>query len=155
VSFNEFLEFIHVLAAVVWVGGSIGLMVHAIRVMSVGRGDDASRLDFLRHSDLMGRVFMASGITVAVAGIWLVIRVDAWGFDEFWISFAFAVVIASALLGMFFFPKQGRRALAIGEEQGTDSAAFKVASRRIGQIATVENLFLIAVVWAMVTKPGA
>jgi uncharacterized membrane protein len=155
VSFNELLRFIHIVAAVVWVGGSIGLSIHALRAMGARRGTHESRLDFLRQAELMGRVFMAAGIVVAVVGVWLVIRIEPWGFDQFWISFAFAVVIASALLGMFFYPKQQRQALAIGEREGTETDTFRAITRRIGQVATIENLFLIAVIWAMVTKPGA
>ena len=152
-SFNELLRFIHIVFAIAWLGGSIGVLFHAVRVMGAS-GSNETRLDFLRQADVMGRVFMVSGIVVAAVGIWLVVRNDAWGFDQFWISFALTVVIASALLGMFFYTPRNRKARAIGEEHGTDSAAFKAVSRTIGQVATVETLFLIAVVWAMVVKPG-
>ena len=153
-SFNELLKFIHVLAAIAWVGGSVGVMAHAIRVMGP-KGSDGNRIDFFRQADLMGRVFMISAVVAAASGTWLVIRIEAWGFDQFWISFAFAVFIASAALGMFFFTPQSRKAIAVGEEQGTNNATFQAISRRIGQVSTVETLFLIAVVWAMVVKPGA
>ena len=153
-SFNELLTIIHITFAMAWVGGSIGVIIHAMRAMSPKAGDGA-QMQFLRQSAVMGRVFMVSGIVVALIGTWLVIRIDAWGFDQFWISFAYAVVIASALLGMFFYTPSNRKMIAMAEGGDTASDAFKKLGRTVGQVAMLEAGFLIAVIWAMVTKPGA
>ena len=151
-SFNELLLFIHILFAITWVGGSISLSLNGARVM--GAKDAGARLSLMRQADFMGRVLTVSGIVVAAMGIWMVIRIDAYGFDQYWISYAFAVVIISALLGMFFFAKQTRRAIAIGEKEGADSPAFEAAGRRIAQVAAFDLLLLLSVVWMMVDKPG-
>jgi uncharacterized membrane protein len=154
VTFNELLLFIHVVFAIAWVGGSISLSLNGMRVM--GAKDPDAGLHLIRQANFMGKVFNISGILVAAAGIWLVIRFDpAYGFDQFWISYALAAVIVSALLGMFFFAKQTRRAIAIGEKEGAASPAFDALGRRIGQVATFDLLLLLSVVWMMVVKPGA
>lgn len=151
-SLNEFLLFIHIVFAIAWVGGSISLSLNGARVM--GATDAGARLHFMRQAEFMARVLSVAGIVVAAAGIWLVIRIDAYGFDQYWISYAFAVVIISALLGMFFFAKQIRRAIAIGEKEGADSPAFKATGRRIAQVAAFDLLLLLSAVWMMVVKPG-
>ena len=153
-SFDELLKIIHIAFAMVWVGGTVGIIIHAMRAMSSATGEGA-QLQFLRQSRVMGRVFMVSGIVVALVGTWLVIRIDAWGFDQFWISFAYAVVIASALLGMFFYTPNNRKMIAMAEGGDTTSDAFRKLGRTVGQVAMLEAAFLIAVIWAMVVKPGA
>jgi len=153
-SFDELLKIIHIAAATVWVGGSVGVIIHAMRAMGPSAGEGA-QLQFLRQSQVMGRVFMASAIVVAAVGTWLVIRIDAWGFDQFWISFAYAVFIASALLGGFFYTPNNRKMIAMAEAGDTESSAFRKLGRTVGQVATLETAFLIAVIWAMVVKPGA
>lgn len=151
-TFDELLLFVHILFAIAWLGGSISLSLNGMRIMN---GEDSSgRMHFLRQADFMGKVFNVSGIVVAAAGIWMVIRRDVYGFDQFWISFGLTAVIISALLGMFFFAPQVRKALALGEKEGADSPAFEAVGRRIGQIASLELLMLLAVVWMMVVKPG-
>jgi len=152
-TFNELLLFIHIVFAIAWVGGSISLSLNGVRAMS--SKDTSARMHFLKQAEFMVRVFNVSGIVVAAAGIWIVIRLDPpYGFEQFWISFALAAVIVSALLGMFFFAPQIRKALAMGESEGSASPALEALGRRIGQVATLELLMLVAVVWAMVVKPG-
>jgi uncharacterized membrane protein len=154
VTFNEVLLFIHIVFAIAWVGGAMSLSLNGPRVM--GAKDTGARLSFLRQADFMGKVFNVSGIVVAAVGIWLVIRLDPpYGFDQFWISYALGAVIISALLGMFFFSKQTRRAIAIGEKEGADSPAFEAVGQRIAQVAMFDLLLLLSVVWMMVVKPGA
>lgn len=146
--FDSWLKFIHVLAAVAWVGGSILLQVYGARLAKAGAED---RIRSANDSLVAGNLFAAAGIVTLAAGVWLVLRVDAWDFDQAWISIGFAGVLLGAVLGMAFYAPQTRA--LIGElEAGSPAAGLR--GRRIALVSTIETVILVVVVWAMVFKPG-
>ncbi len=149
---REWLLFTHILAAVAWVGGSIILQFFAFRV---NRSRDPKRtVDFVDYADLAGRVFNVAGIVVAAAGIWMVIDIEAYDFDQAWIIYALAVVGASALLGMFFHSPNTKRILAVAAERGAEDPEIGLGLRRIVLVAQIELALLVLVVYVMVFKPG-
>lgn len=151
---REWLLFLHIAFAVGWVGGEIMLQVLGFRA---SRADDPQEtVGFLRQAEFVARYFFNfTGILTAIFGIWLVIDSDFIGFDEAWISFALTVVIISAVLGMAFYAPQARKALAIADERGPEDPEFGKRLQRIVVVSQIETLLLLAVVWAMVFKPGA
>jgi uncharacterized membrane protein len=154
VTLAEWLLFLHILFGITWVGGTIMLQVLGFRASR--SSDPKQTVEFLGTADFAGRyVFNVAGILTAAFGIWLVIDSDFIGFDEAWISFALTIVIISALLGMFFFGPQAKKAMAIAEERGPEDAEFGSLMQRIMVVSQVELVLLLAVVWAMVFKPGA
>jgi len=155
VSFDELLLFVHILAGITWVGGSIMLQIFSMRAVAAKDAEETKH--FMSQAGFLGlRVFMPAGIIIAVVGIWLVTRDSRWDFDQFWISFALTIVIISALLGIFFYPRQIRKVEALqAAGKGPADLPFATAMRTIGRVSLVETLFLLAVVWAMVVKPGA
>ncbi len=151
---REWLLYFHILAAIIWVGGSILLLLQGWRVRTAADGDD--RVRFLRTVDFAGKfVFNISGIAVLALGIWIVIDSDVFGFDDWWVSLAMAVVIASAILGMAFYGPQTGKALAIAGDKGGDDPAVVSISDRLLQVASIELVFLLFVLWTMVFKPGS
>ena len=76
-------------------------------------------------------------------------------FGEAWISIGFVGIAVGAGLGMAFYPKTMRRAVAHIDEDGLLSNDTLATLRRLRLVATLETLFLFVVVWAMVFKPGA
>ena len=146
--FNGWLKFIHVLAAVAWVGGSILIQIYAARQMRAGTED---RLRFAQDTLVAGTAFAVAGIVTLAAGVWLVLRVDAWGFDQAWISIGFLGVLVGAVLGPAFYGPQTRTLIA---ELGSDPAAAEPRRRRIAMVSGIETIILVVVVWAMVFKPG-
>ena len=154
-TFNELLAFIHIVAAITWVGGSIMLQIFGIKA-AISKDAEESK-HFVGQAMFLGnRVFMPAALVVLGVGIWMVIRIDRFDFDQFWISFGFTMVIVSALLGMLFYNRQVRKIDALVAEGKTPrDPAYSSVLMRIGQVSMVETLALIAVVWAMVVKPGA
>ncbi len=152
-SLAEVLKLIHIVAVIVWVGGSFMLIV----LFSLTRrsSEEATVLGLSKLGETIGKfVFNPAGIITLVAGIWLVIEVDL-EFSEAWISLGFLGVIISAGLGMAFYPKALRRLQAGIEEGGLSGAESVAALDRLRIVSSAELLLLLIVVWAMVTKPGA
>jgi uncharacterized membrane protein len=146
--FDAWLKFVHVVAAVFWVGGSLLAIVLAARIMRAG---PERRIGYAEDMLVVGRLFAIAGITVLLAGIWLVFRVDAWDWDQAWISIGFIGVAVGAVLGPAFYTPQGK-ALIAEIRAGDPEAAAR--SRRFGMVSMIETAILVVVVWAMVFKPG-
>jgi uncharacterized membrane protein len=147
--FTAWLKLIHVLAAIVWVGGNVLTVIHGARAGA--SSDPADRIRFAKDALVSGRVFAASGILTLIAGVWMVLREEFWGFDQAWISIGFIGILLGAILGPAFYAPQAKALIA--ESEAGDPAA-EARGRRIGQVSTLEVLVLLVVVWAMVFKPG-
>ena len=148
-SVSEFYRILHLLSAMVWVGGSVITQVFGARI---GRsGDQAQTLVFARGAAAATRVLSIAGLSTAVWGILLVVEVDFFEFDQAWIVLGFGGVLVGALLGAMFFGPQIRK-LIEQLESGDDSANETI--KRIVLVSALELVVLVVVVWAMVVKPG-
>ncbi len=150
----ETLTLVHVAAVIIWVGGSftLGLLFERAQHSQ----DEATVLGLTRIGEFIGRaVFNPAGIITLVAGIWLVIELDGVEFSDAWISLGFLGIVVGAGLGMAFYPKALARVRDGIEADGLLSNETLAALRRLRLVSTLEWLFLIVVVWAMVFKPGA
>ncbi len=152
-SFEEFLKWIHVLAAVAWVGGSLALLILVARAGSTQ--DEGLVRGLVKQSDFFGRfVFNIAGILVLAAGVWLVIESPVWDFDQAFVSIGFVGVAIGVALGMGFYPKQWAKLGQAVESESVGSASAASALRTLRTVAAVELAILATVIWAMVVKPG-
>jgi uncharacterized membrane protein len=151
-SLYEFLLFVHILMAVMWVGGGIAIQVLAIRAT---RAKDPVRTAAVSaDAEWMGlRVFMPASILLLVSGIWAASEGN-WDFGQAWISIGFAAFLFSFFLGMTFLgPESGRIKQLVRERSYQDPEV----QRRIGRIllfSRIELVVLLVAIWAMVAKPG-
>ncbi len=153
-SLREWLLFLHIFFAVVWLGGA--MMIQVFGFLTSRSDDPEDRIRFLRNTNFVSRyVFNAAGIATFAFGLWLVIRSDVFGFDDWWVSSAMAVVILSAILGMAFFGPQGRKVLDLAAVNGPADAGVVAGLRRIIVVSQLETLLLVVVLWLMVFKPGS
>ena len=150
----EFLKLVHVVAVIIWVGGAFMLGIFFERAQRAK--DEATVLGSAKIGDFVGKaVFNPAGIIALAAGIWMVIDNDAIEFSDAWISLGFLGVALGAGLGMAVYPKLTRRVqdgIAADGLLGNDT--FN-ALRTLRLVSSLEWVFLIIVVWAMVVKPGA
>lgn len=143
---------LHILAAVVWVGGGFVLQVLTIRA---SRAADGPRLATLvAEIEWVGmRVFMPSSLVLVIFGF---LMISEGNLDyELWLVFPIAVWLGSFLLGAGFLgPESGRLAKAI-EREGIDGLEAQSRLRRIFLLSRIELVFLVLVVLDMALKPGA
>ena len=152
-SFYETLVLIHVLAAIVWVGGGILFQIQGTRAAVAG--DQAGVLKVIRDSEWMGmRVFMPASIIVLAFGVWAVIDHPVWEFSDTWVSIGFAGVVISAIVGAAFLgPESGKISAAAADPE--QSGTLEARINRFFLVSRVDLLILLIAVWAMITKPGA
>jgi len=142
------LKLIHIVFATAWVGGNVLLLVLGARALKT---DAATRIHFAKEALVASRAFVISAGVALASGVWLVIREDAWQFDQAWISIGFTGLLLGFILGPVFYGPQTRAFIA--EEEASDPAAGP-RNRRIGMVAAVETIVLLVVLWAMIYKPG-
>jgi uncharacterized membrane protein len=147
----DWLLFLHVLAAMIWVGGGVVLAVIAAGVL---RDPDAGAIArFTGSLRLVGPLTLAPA-TVAVLGlgIGLVVDSDAWDFGQRWVQFGLGLFTGAFLIGALY---QSRAALAASRAAGRDDdAEARRQLRRWSWGYRLIVLLLIAATWDMTTKPG-
>lgn len=148
----EWLVLVHVVMAVVWVGGGAILNLQAIRIQ---RGGEPERLaGFGREVEWIGtRIFMPASLLLLGSGIWAALDAD-WDFGAAWISIGFAGYALSFLAGITFLGPESGRIAKLAAAEGASSAAVQARLGRLLALTRIELLILLVVIWAMVTKPG-
>jgi uncharacterized membrane protein len=147
----DWLLFLHVLAAMVWVGGAVLLGAIATGVVRSGDPDAVAR--FVTSLRTLGpRVLAPATIAVLVLGIWMVLDNAAWDFGQLWVVVALALFAAAFAIGA---AHQSRAAL--GAERALERGDHDEALRRLTRWSwgyRVIALLLVAAAWDMVFKPG-
>ena len=149
----EFLKTIHVLFAVIWVGGAATTQ---ILVSRLARANEPDRLAaFGKDIEVVGmRVFMPSSLIVLGAGIWMVIDAG-WSFTDLWIIFGLVGIAFSAIVGATYLGPESGKIGKLIEERGPADAEVQSRMSRLFAVSRVELAILLLIVINMVIKPGA
>ena len=150
-SLYEWLVFLHVLAAMIWVGGAVVLGAMATVVVRSGEPEAVAR--FIAGLRTIGPLVLAPAtLAVLGLGVWMVLDSDAWTFGQLWLELALGVFAAAFLIGAVH---QSRSALAAERAagQGDHGEALRQL-RRWSWGYRVIVLLLIVAAWDMVMKPG-
>jgi uncharacterized membrane protein len=148
----ELMKTVHVLAAVVWVGGAATTQILAIRLQ---RQQDPMRMAaFAKDAEWVGtRVYTPASLIVLLLGIGMVVE----GFPEFsdlWIILALVGIAFSAIVGAAYLgPTSGKLGKMI-EEKGADDPEAQRTLSRIFLFSRLDLLVLLLITIDMVVKPG-
>ncbi len=146
----ELYKFIHVFAAMIWVGGSVLIEFTAARGLKAGQRDDLMKV--AKDSETGGRLFAVAGALVLIFGVLMVVDVPLYEFDQLWIVIGILGVAIGAFLGPAYFTPRTNAAIAALDADDTATARSTLES--IVWMARLELLILVIVVWAMITRPG-
>ena len=146
----EFWLFVHVLMAIVWVGGNIHLQIIGARLTAAN--DSIQLAGFSKQAEWIGtRVLMPSAIVIVIAGV--IMTLDRWDFEQLWIIIGIAGFLYSFINGAAFLgPLSGKTAKLI-DERGAEDPQVQNNIRRLFLYGRIELGILIVVVWAMTMKP--
>ena len=148
---TDLLLTIHVLAAVIWVGGSF--LALCLGYYLRGR-DIETRVEYTRWTEWLGpRLFAPASIAVIVAGPLLVDEIG-YDFDQTWLTLGFVGWGISFLFGVGFYPREGVKREKLIEEHGIGHELVAKSVNRVLTVATIDTLVVVLVVIDMTTKPG-
>jgi uncharacterized membrane protein len=150
-SLYELLLTIHILAAIVWLGGAWMLLMLGLSL----RGADVQRrIDFTRMTEkIPSIVFAVASIVVIVAGS-LLVNEAGYEFSDTWVTLGYVGWFVSFLFGVGFYGQEGKRRERAIEAEGTQSPAVTKSLNRVLTVAAVDSVIITLVVIDMTTKPG-
>jgi uncharacterized membrane protein len=149
-TFDRWLLYLHILAAISWMGAGITLVLLAIRAGQVGE-----ELKMIGQMEWIGsRIGGPAVIIMLGSGVWMVARSGAWQFSQLWIILAIALVVLLFLVGVGFHVPQYARIRSAIEKHGEDAPETRRLVRRSFLAAQVEVVLLAIAVLLMVFKPG-
>lgn len=148
----DVLKYIHILAAVVWVGGALTSQVFAMRAQRSSDPLDLVRMG--RWIEYVGlRVFAPASLVLIVAGV--LMTIDRWSFGQLWISISLGLWFLSFLVGILYLGPNSKRVAALFEAEGPTSPAGVALRSRLFLLARIELVFFLVIIAMMVFKPGA
>jgi uncharacterized membrane protein len=148
---TDLLLTIHVLAAVLWVGGSA--LALALGYYLRGR-DLPTRVEYTRWTEWLGpRFFAPLSVAVIVAGPLLADDIG-YDFDQTWLTLGFVGWTLSFLIGVGFYPREGKRRERLIEKHDIRHESVAASINRVLTVATIDTLIVVLVVIDMTTKPG-
>ena len=148
----EFLLTIHVLAAVIWVGGGIAMHILGRRVLR--RNDPEEIYKFSAEVNLIGmRLYAPTSLILLVAGI-LLVNEAGYEFSQLWITLGFLGWIFSFLVGIGYYGPKDKKLQALVAAEGPTAPGVVENVRQALMVNSFELLILTLVVIDMTTKPG-
>jgi uncharacterized membrane protein len=146
-SWYEFLLFVHVSCAIIWIGGGFVLQVMGVLVLRGGDPGEIAR--FAGRAGQIGeRLFTPAALIVLVTGIGLMLEGN-WDWGILWVDFALVVFAGSFLLGVLVLAPTAKKIEAVGAETPEGQALIK----RVFALLRVDLVFLFSIVFAMTVKP--
>jgi uncharacterized membrane protein len=147
----EFYEALHVIAAIIWLGG--GFLLQLLAVLAT-RADESTRMFIFRSAEWIGqRFFLGSTVVILVTGF-LMLGELPYDLGDGWVLFGFIVIILSAITGAGFLGPESGRIGNLLETSGFNSPEVQQRYTRLLTIARIESLLLFLVVADMVARPG-
>lgn len=150
---DSWLQYLHVLGAMVWVGGGVMLLLMGARAQT--STDPSAIAEFASTLRYVGlRALMPAVVIVLVTGVWLVLDSSEWQFSQTWVILALALFALAFLIGAIYLSRVGiemERVVDAGAERTADAAAL-VRRWRLGYAVVL--LILLVVLWDMIVKPG-
>jgi uncharacterized membrane protein len=148
----EFLLTIHVLAAVIWVGGGIAMHILGRRVLKRGNSEEIYKFSGEVNTVAM-RLYAPTSLILLVAGI-LLVNEAGYEFSQLWITLAFLGWIFSFVVGVGYYGPQDKKLQALVAADGPTAPGVVTNVRQALFVNQIEILILLLVVVDMTVKPG-
>ena len=143
----EFLLFVHIAGAIVWVGG--GFYVQVYGMIELRSGDAATIARFAGNAGKIGeRLFTPVSLVVVLAGIGLMLDGN-WPWGRLWVDFALVAFAGSFALGAGYLGPTAKKIAVVGPQ----TAEGQLLIRRVFAALRIDLMFLFAIIFAMVVKP--
>ena len=149
---QEIYLFIHIAAAVIWVGGGTLLTIMGHRAITAG-DRDRTRVVVQEAATLAQRIFIPASVVVLAMGI-LLVADGPWELD-LWVILGILGFLATAVTGAAVLgPRAERISEMIDHAGGTYTDAADVEARKLLTLARIDSVVLFLVIADMALKPS-
>jgi uncharacterized membrane protein len=147
------LLFLHVLSAMVWIGGGLILLLTGLRVRA--SADPRRAADFAGTLPYLALRSLAPAIVLLLlTGVGMVLSNAAWQFSQTWVLLALGLFVLAFAIGAVYLSRAGAALLRVaGGEAGDATSVTPFLNRWLLGYGAV-LLILVVVVWDMIFKPG-
>jgi uncharacterized membrane protein len=143
----------HVLFAVIWVGGGVSIMIHAIRAQTAN--DPEGIVTVAKQAAFMGeKVFAPVGLVTFLLGVAMMLN-TSWGWGHFWVIAGLVGYASTFIVGIGFLSPMAKKIDESAAEKGATHPDTLALIDRIMLVARFDVAVLMLVVLDMVTKPFA
>lgn len=144
------VKFLHVVTAILWVGG--GFVLFLLGVLAERAGNIEDKMQAMRASgQLGGRFFAPMSMLTLIFGL---IMCSFWvGFSDLWIIIGLVGYATTFSIGMFIFKPTGERMGAMIAKDGITPAALAIGQRMMSA-ARFDYSVMLVVIADMVLKPS-
>jgi hypothetical protein len=151
----NWLKLFHVLAAVIWVGGDVMILIMSTRLLK--EHDPHREVAFVHDLGEIGKKIIGpvSGVLIVFA-LTLVAYAPQWNFTDLWIEIAIAGYLATFVTGMFFLgPSAVKIDRLLADGRSPDDPDVQSLIHRTMVVGRIDVVVLLLVVCDMVLKPGS
>ena len=146
------LLFVHIVCAVIWVGGAFAIQLLAFLVSRTG--DQLELVRLMRYFELIGsRVFVPVATLLFIAGTAMTLQ--AWSFGRTWIAVSVALWVLSAVAGALYLGPRAKRVGNLFTAEGPSSEAGQALMSRLFLVSRLELVSFAIIIALMVFKPGS
>lgn len=125
-------------------------MVQAVVPSMMAKQGPEAAAGWYRVAAGFNRLYMPAGILLLATGIWMVIRLEAYGFSTLFVTIGFVMIVIGVVLGIAVFAPGGEAA-AEAIESG-DQARIKKAAAKLATWGSVDTLLVLFTIAVMVIR---
>jgi uncharacterized membrane protein len=150
-SWYEVFKTIHVLGAIIWLGGGALITILAFRADRAQ--DDDELIAIGRQAEWAStRIFIPAAVIVLAMGL-ILMHKGQWGYDHFWTLFGLAGWALSFAVGALFLGPQTTKLNTLVAEKGPRHPETQAKLRTILAVARADVVLIVLIAADMVAKP--
>jgi uncharacterized membrane protein len=147
------VKLVHILAAIVWVGGGIFIQIYVTRLDRTGQ--TGRLMAFAKDLEKLGnRIFLPAALVVLIAGIVMVAYSPAFEVTQLWVILGLVGIANTIVIGAAFLGPEAGRLAKVAHERGAEDPEVLSRTKRIFAISRIDLAVILLVVADMVLKPG-
>lgn len=150
-SWYEVFKTIHVLAAILWLGG--GALITLLAWKAQRAKDNVQMLQIAKQAEWAStRIFVPASLVVVAMGVVLMHKGN-WGYGNFWPLFGIIAWSVSFLVGVSFLGPQSGKLAKLIELKGPEDPDVAARASRIIAVARADVVLILVIAADMVAKP--
>lgn len=145
------LKFVHIVSAIVWIGGLVALVTLNARMARAGNGMMLSALG--QQSEFFGRSILGPAIGLTLLAGAATAGVVGFPFTSAWIVWGIVGFVLSIAIGVVAVGRAASGLADLAQRVALGDPRVAAARRRLIALNVANILLLLSIVWAMVFKP--
>jgi uncharacterized membrane protein len=147
----EWFTTVHVLAVVMWVGGSV--MLTLLGLMTLGLRDPVQLAQFAKQVSFLGGVYFPPLSLMVVAFGFAMIANGDLSYSLTWLQIGIVGWAVSFFVGAGYLGPHAKRLSKVLDDRGAEDAEAQALIERILFVARLDAVLLLFIVFDMTAKP--